>query len=130
MSIKDGLENPFIYVLMPMAAASDIVFQAMIAFSGVIYQQQHSASFAQATWGHYAQAIRSLKHALTLHVEHQADRGTELLATVLLLLSLEVSRMTLVGVSIQVSVYLSRLFRFTNQTPTVMLSVISRRVVN
>ncbi|KAI3097821.1 transcriptional regulator family: Fungal Specific TF [Penicillium roqueforti] len=92
LSIKDRLDNPFIYVLMPMAAASDIVFQAMIAFSGVIYQQQHSACFAQTTWGHYAQAIRSLKHALTLYVEHQADRATELLATVLLLLSLEVSK--------------------------------------
>ncbi|KAJ6188708.1 C6 zinc finger domain protein [Penicillium mononematosum] len=92
LSIKDGLGNPFIHVLMPLAAASDIVFQAMIAFSGVMYQQQHSASFAQATWEHYAQAIRSLKHALTLHVEHQADRGTELLATVLLLISLEVSK--------------------------------------
>lgn len=92
MSIKDGEENPFIYILMPMAATSDIVFQAMLAFSGVVYEQQYSAAFASATWEHYAQAIRSLKHTLTHFVQDQVDRGTELLATVLLLLSLEVIR--------------------------------------
>lgn len=128
LSIKDTRENPFIYVLMPMAAASDVVFQAMLAFSGVIYQQQHSAAYASTTWEHYAQAIRSLKHALTIYVEHQAVRGPELLTTVLLLLSLEVSPCSCVPVS--VNVCSSHFFRFPRQTPTVMLSVISGRVVN
>ncbi|GFF92452.1 lysine biosynthesis regulatory protein LYS14 [Aspergillus udagawae] len=92
LSIKDGEGNPFVHVLMPMAATSDIVFQAMLAFSGVIYEQQHSDALATTTWEHYAQAIRSLKHTLTLYVHNQVDRGTELVATVLLLLSLEVSK--------------------------------------
>lgn len=38
--------------------------------------------------------------------------------------------MTLVDVSIQASVYLFHLFRFPKQTPTAMLSVISKHVVN
>ncbi|KAJ5110847.1 hypothetical protein N7532_001382 [Penicillium argentinense] len=92
LSIKDEEGNPFVHVLMPMAATSDIVFQAMLAFSGVIYEQQHSDALATTTWEHYAQAIRSLKHMLTLYVDNQVDRGTELVATVLLLLSLEVSK--------------------------------------
>ncbi|GAQ08648.1 hypothetical protein ALT_5969 [Aspergillus lentulus] len=92
LSIKEGDGNPFVYILMPMAATSDIVFQAMLAFSGVIYEQQHSDALAATTWGHYAQAIRSLKHTLTLYVHNQVDRGTELVATVLLLLSLEVMK--------------------------------------
>ncbi|KOS40717.1 hypothetical protein ACN38_g8427 [Penicillium nordicum] len=91
LSIKDGKGNPFVHILMPMAATSDIVFQAMLAFSGVIYGQQHSDALATTTWEHYAQAIRSLKHKLTLYVDDQVNRGTELVATVLLLLSLEVS---------------------------------------
>ncbi|KAF7585388.1 hypothetical protein BBP40_011033 [Aspergillus hancockii] len=92
LSINDGDGNPFVHVLMPMAATSDIVFQAMLAFSGVIYEQQHSDALATTTWEHYAQAIRSLKHTITLYVNNQVDRGTELVATVLLLLSLEVSK--------------------------------------
>ncbi|KAF4210550.1 hypothetical protein CNMCM6805_003755 [Aspergillus fumigatiaffinis] len=92
LSIKDQEENPFVHVLLPMAATSDIVFQAMLAFSGVIYEQQHSDALVTTTWEHYAQAIRSLKHTLTLYVNNQVDRGTELVATVLLLLSLEVSK--------------------------------------
>ncbi|KAF4257263.1 hypothetical protein CNMCM8714_003056 [Aspergillus fumigatus] len=92
LSIRDREGNPFVHVLMPMAATSDIVFQAMLAFSGVVYEQQHSSNLATTTWEHYAQAIRSLKHALTLYVDHQVDRGAELVATVLLLLALEVSR--------------------------------------
>lgn len=98
LSIKDGESNPFVHVLMPMAATSDIVFQAMLAFSGVIYEQQHSDALATTTWEHYAQAIRSLKHTLTLYVDNQVDRGTELVATVLLLLSLEVSRVRHLGI--------------------------------
>lgn len=81
-----------------MAATSDIVFQAMLAFSGVIYEQQHSDALATTTWEHYAQAIRSLKHKLTLYVDDRVNRGTELVATVLLLLSLEVSRMRHSGI--------------------------------
>ncbi|KAI3288409.1 transcriptional regulator family: Fungal Specific TF [Penicillium roqueforti] len=63
----------------------------MLAFSGAIYEQQHSHALATTTWEHYAQAIRSLKHKLTLYVDDRVNRGTELVATVLLLLSLEVS---------------------------------------
>jgi hypothetical protein len=98
LSIKDGEGNPFVHVLIPLAATSDIVFQAMLAFSGAMYEQQHSDALAATTWGHYAQAIRGLKHTLTFYVDNQVDKGTELVATVLLLLSLEVSRMRHFGI--------------------------------
>lgn len=49
LSIRDREGNPFVHVLMPMAATSDIVFQAMLAFSGVVYEQQHSSNLATTT---------------------------------------------------------------------------------
>lgn len=90
MSIQAEESNPFIHVLMPMAAVNDAIFQAMVAFSGVVYQQRHSAAIAYATWEHYSQAVRSLKHGLTRFASNQMELGPELLATVLLLCSLEV----------------------------------------
>ena len=58
-------DNPFLRILVPLALQSDMVLQALLAFTGVHCLQWGCETYYRATWEHYAQAIRSLKFGLT-----------------------------------------------------------------
>jgi hypothetical protein len=82
--------SPFVKILLPIAAWSDIVLQAVLALSGVHFEAQKSANRVVATYEHFAQALRGLKYGLTKFVSGQTELAMELVVTTLLFCFIEV----------------------------------------
>ncbi|KAL5041199.1 hypothetical protein BDW71DRAFT_192228 [Aspergillus fruticulosus] len=90
VSIWDEPSNSFLHVLVPVAMESDMVLHALLAFSGVVCLRNAAhATVANAVWEQYAQAVRSLKHNLTLYSQGQSDLAILLLVSCLILCALE-----------------------------------------
>lgn len=82
--------SPFVKILLPIAAWSDTVLQAVLSLSGVHYEAQHSPNRLVATYEHSAQALRGLKYGLTKFVSGQTELALELAFTTLLFCFIEV----------------------------------------
>lgn len=83
--------SPFINILLPIAAWSDMVMQAVLALSGVhAAAHQVRSIHTIATYEHLAQALRGLKYGLTKFVAGNTELGLELTLTALLLCFIEV----------------------------------------
>lgn len=89
LSVAEKDLNPFLNILLPIAGCSDLVLQAVLALSGVHLGDQ-AARYTVATYEHYAQALRAVKHGLTGFVSGQTDLALELLIATLLFCFLEV----------------------------------------
>lgn len=91
VSAQQDRENPFITVLMPIAASSDIVQQTVMALSGAHLRNRTDAPADAALWAstYETLAIRGLKFGLTRYVDNQAN-ALPLLASTLLLCMMEV----------------------------------------
>ncbi|KAF5615596.1 C6 zinc finger domain protein [Fusarium tjaetaba] len=85
-------QNPFVKVLLPLAAWSDMILQGVLALSGVHFESQKPANHLVATYEHLAQALRGLKYGLTRFVSGQTDLALELLVTTLLFCFIECVR--------------------------------------
>lgn len=83
-------QSPFVKVLLPMAAWSDMILQGVLALSGVHFETQMPANHLVATYEHFAQALRGLKYGLTRFVSGQTELALELLVTTLLFCFIEV----------------------------------------
>lgn len=92
MSVRLGDTNPFLAFLVPMAMTSNMIFQGLLALSGVHYACQESLPFDQTTWLHYGQMVKSLIPAITkFSTADKSSDVVELFFGTILLCIIEVS---------------------------------------
>ena len=92
LSIIQGPENPFITCVMPLARSDAMVMDGVLALSGahLCYTMQGS-DMKSISSTHYALAVRRLKHELTRVATGEPTDPVQLLLTILLLTTTEVS---------------------------------------
>ena len=84
---SQGLANPFMSLLIPLAATHEPILQCILALSGVHYLNHFrgvpSSDIIITTWSHYALAIRGLKHGITRMAYGEQEILPLLIATLL-----------------------------------------------
>ena len=86
------MEDTFIAHILPLAHSGDLVLQGVLALSGAhLSSKSIDEDIKQATWTHYALALRGVKHALTRTMNGGDINILHLLLTTLLLCQVEVS---------------------------------------
>jgi hypothetical protein len=86
------MEDTFIAHILPLAHSDDLVLQGVLALSGAhLSFKSTDGDIKQATWTHYALALRGVKHALTRTMSGGDVDMLHLLLTTLLLCQVEVS---------------------------------------
>lgn len=85
-------DNPFITLLLPRAHADHLLMQVVVLLGGLhLSHQSHNFKLTSLTWSFYAQAIRGLKHKLTMLADDDEHTLLSLLCTTILLSQAEVS---------------------------------------
>jgi hypothetical protein len=83
--------NPFIMQLVPIAMSHDLIFQSLLAFSGIHFHYSSGTPVGETTLTHYGQAVQAQKFGITFLVSRgNEDTIVPLLITSLILCIVEV----------------------------------------